>query len=78
MLSSAGSPFRRARLPNHTQRRSLAVPQPQQLSWLDLEPRAPAVWDRVDEADRTLVIAALAALLAKAVAAAHAEEAAND
>ena len=54
------------------------MPQPQQLSWLELEPRAPEVWDRVDDADRTLVITALAALLAKAVIAARAEEPANE
>ncbi len=54
------------------------MPQPQQLSWLDPEPRTPKIWDRVDETDRTLVIAALAALLAKAVVAARAEEPAND
>ena len=54
------------------------MPQPQQLSWLEPEPRAPEVWDRVDDADRTLVIAALAALIAKAVVAARAEEPAND
>lgn len=54
------------------------MPQPQQLSWLESESRAPAVWDRVDEADRTLVIAALAALLAKAVVAARGEEPAHD
>ena len=54
------------------------MPQPQQLSWLDPEPRAPAVWDRVDETDRTLVIEALAPLLAKAVVATRAEEPAND
>ena len=54
------------------------MPPPQQLSWLDPEPRTPAVWDRVDETDRTLVIAALAQLLAKAVVATRAEEPAND
>jgi len=55
------------------------VPQPpQQLSWLDLESRAPKVWDRVDEAHRSLVIEALAQLLAKAVVAPRAEEPAND
>jgi hypothetical protein len=54
------------------------MPQPQQLSWLDPEPRAPEVWDRVDEARRSLVIEALAQLLAKAVVPARAEEPAND
>ena len=54
------------------------MPQPQQLSWLEPESRAPAIWDRVDEADRTLVIAALAALLTKATVAARAEEPANE
>ncbi len=78
MLSSAASLFRRARPPNRAQRRSVAVPPPQQLSWLDPEPRAPGVWDRVDDADRTLVIAALAALIAKAVVAARTKEPAND
>jgi hypothetical protein len=78
MLSSAASPFRRTRLLRLSQRRRAPVPQPQQLSWLELEPRAPEVWDRVDDADRTLVIAALAALLAKAVVAPRTEEPANE
>jgi hypothetical protein len=38
----------------------------------------PAVWDRVDETDRTLVIEALAQLLAKAVVAPRAEEPAHE
>jgi hypothetical protein len=54
------------------------VPQPQQLSWLDPEPRPPAVWDRVDEARRRLVVEALAQLLAKAVVVPRAEEPANE
>jgi len=54
------------------------VPQPQQLSWLDPEPRVPEIWDRVDDGDRTLVITALAALLAKAVVAPRTEEPANE
>jgi hypothetical protein len=45
---------------------------------LDLPPRAPGVWDRVDDAHRSLVIEALAQLIAKAVAAARAEEPANE
>ena len=78
MLSSAASPFRQTRLLRLSQRRRAPVPQPQQLSWLDPEPRAPAIWDRVDDGDRTRVIAALAALLAKAVVAARMEEPPND
>jgi hypothetical protein len=54
------------------------VPQPQQLNWLEPEPHTPGIWDRVDETDRTLVIAALAGLLAKAVVVPRAEEPAND
>jgi hypothetical protein len=54
------------------------VPQSPQLSLLDLPPRAPGVWDRVDDAHRSLVIDALAQLIAKAVAAARAEEPANE
>jgi hypothetical protein len=54
------------------------VPQPQQLSWLDPEPRAPEVWNRVDDAHRSLVIEALAALLAKAVVATRGEEPAHE
>ena len=49
-----------------------------QLSLLDLPLRAPGVWDRVDDAHRSLVIEALAQLIAKAVAAARAEEPANE
>jgi hypothetical protein len=45
---------------------------------LDPKPRAPGVWDRVDDAHRRLVIEALAQLIAKAVAATIAEEPAND
>ena len=54
------------------------MPQLQQLSLLDLEPRASGVWDRVDDAHRRLVIEALAQLIAKAVVATIAEEPAND
>ncbi len=55
------------------------MPQPpQQLSWLDPESRPPEVWDRVDDAHRSLVIEALAQLLAKATVAARAEEPAHD
>jgi hypothetical protein len=54
------------------------VPQSQQLSWLDPAPRARGIWDRVDEARRSLVIEALAQLLAKAIGAARAEEPANE
>lgn len=54
------------------------MPPPQQLSLLDREPRAPGVWDRVDEARRSRVIAALAQLLAKAVVADAAEEPSHD
>ena len=54
------------------------MPQPQQLSLLDREPRAPGVWDRVDDAHRSLVIEALAQLIAKAVVAAAAEEPNHD
>jgi hypothetical protein len=78
MLSSAASPFRRARPLRLSQRRRAPVPQPQQLSWLDLPSRAPGVWNRVDDADRTLVIAALAALIAKAVVATGLEEPSHD
>jgi len=78
MLSSAASPYRRAWLPTRAQRRSVAVPQLQQLSWLEPEPRAPEVWDRVDEAHRSLAIEALAQLLAKAVVAVAAEEPSHD
>ncbi len=54
------------------------MPQPQQLSLLDLPSRAPGVWDRADDAHRSLVIETLAQLIAKAVVAARAEEPAND
>lgn len=54
------------------------MPHSPQLSLLNLPPRTPGVWDRVDAAHRTLVIEALAQLIAKAVAAARAEEAGNE
>ena len=54
------------------------MPQSPQLSLLDLPPRVPGVWDRVDEAHRSLAIEALAQLIAKAVTAVRAEEAANE
>ena len=59
-------------------RRRAAVPQSPQLSLLDLPPRVPGVWDRVDDAHRSLAIEALAQLIAKAVTAVRAEEAANE
>jgi hypothetical protein len=74
MLSSAVSLRRQARPQDPAQRRRATVPQPQQLSLLDRELCTPGVWDQVDDARRSLVIDALAQLIAKAIVAAAAEE----